>query len=614
MKITLTTIFSLVVMSIQQTFGGPAYPYTITYKQPDGSSITITLKGDEHIKWAESEDGYTLLRDKKGYFEYASQDDDRKLLIPSGRIARDINKRSTDDITFLSGINKGLMYSQSQISTLKRISSFQNDSTTRSFPTTGQRKLVCILIGFADVDFTKSKEDFENLFNQVGYSTEDATGSVRDYYLENSYGQLDLEVTVAGPYKASHNMAYYGTNDSDDNDNDPRALVEEAVNLADKDVNFADFDNDKNGSVDGVYVIYAGYGEEAGASADAIWAHAWNITPITLDGTIVSKYSCSAELSGNSGTSICTIGVICHEFGHVLGAPDYYDTDYELSGGNFKGTGNWDIMAGGSWNNDGKTPAHHNVYTKVYIYHWAQATELTTTQSIEVNPTETSNASFYKLTTSSSGDYFLMENRQQTGFDSAIPGHGMIIYHVHPNLINGISDNSINNGTTQEMYPVCASATTDPGTTLASYGTINSAGCPFPGSINKREFSDATIPSSKSWTRLSTGKPITNIKESYTTKVVTFDISMATTGIEETEGIALTTSFPNPFSTYITVNAKSPIKSVIVYDITGKTILNIPVNLENSKIINTENFARGYYFIKVTDSNNHVSTIKTVKQ
>ena len=89
---------------------------------------------------------------------------------------------------------------------------------------------------------------------------------------------------------------------------------------------------------------------------------------------------------------------------------------------------------------------------------------------------------------------------------------------------------------------------------------------------------------------------------------------MATTGIEETEENALTTSFPNPFSTYITVNAKSPIKSVIVYDITGKTILNIPVNLENSKIINTENFARGYYFIKVTDSNNHVSTIKTVKQ
>ena len=89
----------------------------------------------------------------------------------------------------------------------------------------------------------------------------------------------------------------------------------------------------------------------------------------------MQKYSCSAELRGNSGSYLTRIGVICHEFGHVLGAPDYYDVDY-TTGGSFEGMGDWCIMAGGSWNNNGATPAHHNGFTKVALYDWATATTL----------------------------------------------------------------------------------------------------------------------------------------------------------------------------------------------------------------------------------------------
>eukprot|EP00825_Cyclidium_porcatum_P024377 TRINITY_DN26811_c0_g1_i1.p2 TRINITY_DN26811_c0_g1~~TRINITY_DN26811_c0_g1_i1.p2 ORF type:complete len:151 (-),score=20.99 TRINITY_DN26811_c0_g1_i1:47-499(-) len=134
-------------------------------------------------------------------------------------------------------------------------------NSQKSFPTTGSRKLVCILIGFTDKAFTKTKLDFENLYNQVGYTVDGATGSVSDFYKENSYNQLNLSVTVAGPYTAANNMAYYGANDAFGDDVKPEALVTEAVNLANSSVNYADFDNDLDGTVDGVYIIYAGYGD-----------------------------------------------------------------------------------------------------------------------------------------------------------------------------------------------------------------------------------------------------------------------------------------------------------------------------------------------------------------
>jgi len=172
-------------------------------------------------------------------------------------------------------------------------------------------------------------------------------------------------VDVAGPYAVSQDMVYYGGESGD-----PRPMVTEVVGLADADVDYSDYDNDNDGSVDGVYIIFAGYGEEAGASEDAIWSHAWSIWPaVNYDGVEISRYSCSPELRGNSGTSLTRIGVICHEFGHVLGAPDYYDTNYNNTGdGQFSGTGRWDMMAGGSWNNGGATPAHHNAFTKVVYY------------------------------------------------------------------------------------------------------------------------------------------------------------------------------------------------------------------------------------------------------
>ena len=511
--------FTTCLLWVNQAQAVPAYPGLVQYKQANGKTLAIFLKGDEKVKWATTEDGYTIMLNNKGVYEYAIQDMKGDLQL-SGIEVNNIKERTAAEKELLSKISKGLYYSPSQLSMMKSIWDIKSAEAQKAFPTTGNRKLICILMGFKDKAFTKTQSDFNNLFNQVGYSTGGATGSVKDYYLENSWSQFNLTVDVFGPYTASQNMSYYGANDAYGNDANPRALVTEAVNAADAAANFANYDNDGDGTVDGVYVIYAGYGEEAGASADAIWAHAWNITPVTKDGKTISKYSCSAELRGNSGTTITSIGVICHEFGHVLGAPDYYDTNYS-TGGQFEGTGKWDLMASGSWNNNGVTPAHHNAYTKVKVYGWATATVLSSAANVTVKPV-INNKSFYQINSTTTGEYWIMENRQQVGFDTYVPGHGLVIYHVHKDIATASSSNNINATYPQKMYPVCASATTNPGTTSSTYGSINSAGCPFPGSSNKTSFTDATTPNMKSWAGANTGKPVTNIAENATTKDITF--------------------------------------------------------------------------------------------
>ncbi len=515
---TLLLYLFLVILTanIQTAFGVSAYPFPIEITQPDGTRITITLRGDEHLKWAQTTDGFSIMRNNKGIFEYTRLSTTFDM-IPSGVQARNERERSGSDNQFLSHTPKGLTYSKNQVGMIKSISQMTQINRLKSASVTGTKKFICILIGFTDQAFTKTNADFENLFNQVGYATDGATGSVYDYYAENSYGQLNLSVTVAGPYTAAHNMAYYGANDASGNDINAQSLVNEAVTLADPSVNYADFDNDRDGSVDGVYVIHSGFGEEAGAPSNNIWAHNSAIPAVTMDEKIISNYACSAELRGVSGTGMIRIGAICHEFGHILGATDYYDTNYATDGSN-SGTGSWDLMGDGSWNNSGATPAHHNPYNKIFTFGWATAKKVTAGANITMNDAERNGNSFYMISTATPNEFFLCENRQKQNFDSYIPGHGLVIYHVDGNFIT-TNGNKINSGSHQGMYPVCANATDLP---PANYGIINSSGLPFPGSSNKTSFTDNTIPNAKSWASDLTGCPITGITENTILKTVSF--------------------------------------------------------------------------------------------
>jgi M6 family metalloprotease-like protein len=502
-------------------FAVPAYPGLVKIKQPDGGEVSVYLRGDEKVRWMESPDGYSLLYDKDKRIVFATTNESGNM-IPSSIVFQNSELRSSAIDRQLANIPKNLKYSASQISTFKEIRNLTNHSIENPSlrATTGAVRAICVLVGFPDKSLTKTKAEFEQLLNQTGYSSDGARGSVQDFYYENSYGQLELTITVAGPYIAPHDLSYYGEHDGDNSDNYAH-IAELAKNAATYTfgtlgISPADYDNDNDGYIDAFHLIYAGRGEEAGGGASTIWAHESGFSPFNVGGgKKLNVYSCSPELRNSMG-GITRIGVICHEMGHIFGAPDFYDVDGAESGGDFTGTGRWDLMAGGSWNgsnNDGASPAHINMYQKIKLG-WVNPETLNAPETITNMPNSAENAFAYTYNTSVPGEYYVLENRQKKGFDTYVPGSGLLVYHV--SIENrDVSQNLVNNTHPQKMYPVCASSTYKvPGPTPASYGSINSAGCPFPGTSGKTAFTYYTIPSAVTWGGVNFSKPLTEISES----------------------------------------------------------------------------------------------------
>jgi M6 family metalloprotease-like protein len=494
----------------------PAEPAPVHKVQPDGTEVVIIQRGDERVHWMETPDGYTLLYDSARYVAYAAIDADSNLVASKVRYLGD---HSGAQAAAEGGVplQKGLRYSPAQVATLRQLwetaDAAPRQQRAAASPVVGEKKALCVLMEYPDAHMVKTMQDFDNLLNKEGYSVDGAIGSVRDFYLENSYGQMTLNVAVVGPYMAAHNHKYYGNGSG----NRGWDLAEEAIRAAAAEINLQDYANAEN-RLETFHVIFAGHGSEASANNDDIWSHKWMLNaPVVLDGVTVYDYSCSPELRKASGTDITHIGVICHELCHVFGAPDYYDADGG-SGGSFEGTGNWDLMANGMWSGPtealwGTVPSHINMFQKIQ-YGWVTPETLTDSREVTDMPSSAATPAAYVINVGGSGEQYVLENRQPVGFDGQTPGHGLLIYHVHPSLLSN-TGNTVNTRHPQQLYPVCASAslakpTADP----KSYGSINSGGCPFPGTSRKTYFTDAAIPMSFSWT---TGEgirsPITDITE-----------------------------------------------------------------------------------------------------
>jgi M6 family metalloprotease-like protein len=494
-----------------------AEPAPVRKIQPDGTEIIIIQRGDEKVHWMETPDGYTLLYDAERYVVYAVTDAEGNL-IPSN--VRYLGNRPGMPAPATGGatpLQKGLRYSPAQIAVLRQLWEAAGAARQQAAPTPvlGVKKALCVLMEYPDMPMVKTKQNFDNLLNQAGYSHDGAIGSVRDFYYENSYGQMTLAITVAGPYTAAHSHRDYGDRSGSYGGAD---LAREAITAAYADgIDLHEFAG-AGGSLETFHVIFAGHGSESSADPTDIWSHKWALSsPLTLGGVTAYVYSCSPELRKATGTNITHIGVICHELCHVFGAPDYYDTDGG-TGGSFEGTGDWDLMANGMWNGPteelwGSVPAHINMFQKIQ-YGWVTPVELTGSQNVIDMPNSVSSPAAYVIKAGGNGEQYILENRQRAGFDGQVPGHGLLIYHAHASLMN-ITGNTVNARHPQQLYPVCASASiAKPNADPKSYGSINSAGCPFPGTSGKSYLTDATIPMSFSWT---TGEgiqsPITDITE-----------------------------------------------------------------------------------------------------
>lgn len=462
-------------------------------RQSDNRLLDFYLIGDEFVNFARSIDNYTLLLNENGDYCYAYLNENGDL-VASSYLASNPNQRTKTEIDFLSSINKRLTFSDNQITNRK--SAFQKIET--NYPTTGNNNLLIILVSFADRAFTYTREDFDSLASQPGYSRNGATGSVKDYYYDVSFGQLELNPTVVGPYTLSQPMAYYGATGPSFSDVNPKEMVSEACALADSEIDFSQFDMNNDGIVDAVHVIFAGAGEASTGETDAIWPHRWSIYPydsldITFDGVTLRDYSCSAE---KMGSGMDGIGTICHEFGHVLGLPDLYDTDYEGSGGQATAINTWSIMASGSYNNYSNTPASFTAYEK-YRLNWLQLDTLEVAGEYVLPPLMDSNKA-YIITSPYEDEFFVFENRNQSSWDTYVPNSGGLIFHVKQE-----GDYNINCDPNYQKYDIEEADRNDDDNTLATDV--------FPSAQYNNFFADYSQPNSILWNGESLNKPITRI-------------------------------------------------------------------------------------------------------
>jgi M6 family metalloprotease-like protein len=523
-------VFLLVAFLVQGNsseggFKGPQYvqanPRPADVEQPDGTLLTVVAAGDEVIHYTRTVDGYTLLQGEDGFYYYAKLDENGDMVI-STKKAKNKDKRSKDEEKFLEKIGKYLEYSEKQKKEKKDkwkknnggkpngLAEPQFGPIDDAFPSTGNRNMLVILGEFSDWSFVKTNSNFNSLMNVGG-------SSFKAYYQDNSYNALNVTTTVKGPYTINMTMAAADAN--------IRSYVRQCIDAAENDgVNFANFDNNNDGEMDALYVIHAGYGEEySGAPTWYIWSHSWSLSSYarTYDGVYINDYATSPELRNISGSTITGIGVICHEFGHNIGVPDYYDTDGSGSGGSAWDLKKWDVMAGGSWNNSGDTPAQHCMYTK-WKLGWSTPTVISSTNSYTLRRTGDYNEA-YRINTTTSNEFFILENRQQSGWDAYIPGHGLFIFHIDGNFIDGLSSNTVNANPSHQGVDI------EEADNLRS--TSNYGGDPFPGTASKTSFTDTTTPNAKSWASANTEKPVTNIAEN--SGVITFDVTVGGGGGED---------------------------------------------------------------------------------
>ena len=398
-----------------------------------------------------------------------------------------------------------------------------------SAPVTGTRPALVLLVDFTDRTHNAASTPtvYSTLLFSVG--TYPAPGSMRDFCRSASYGQYDISPSLVDSAwrQASQNHTYYANHDgvagTDDDygmgDTYPynaQRLVEEAVDLADAaGVNFASYA--VAGQVQGLFVIHAGPGGEATGNPDDIWSHQWalNAHAKTVDGVVANTYSIEPEYTYSPGDS--TVGIFCHEYGHVIGLPDLYDYD-----GSSAGLGDWSLMAGGSWNGpgwNGSSPAFPDAYCRLLLGWVTPQVPSSFVAGASLAAVETT-PTIYQLWTSGSigTEYFLLENRQKTGFDQYVPGPGLLLYHVDETMWSTGNDN--------EWHPLVMLEQADGWWDLQTYYNSGDDGDPFPGSANKRSVNGSTVPDTDSYAGAATQVSVSSISDSAPT--MTADIAVLT--------------------------------------------------------------------------------------
>jgi immune inhibitor A len=447
-----------------------------------------------------------LLPDLEAIYQAAAASDDgqRCLVAPSPELNEAIKveltrlrKRSFGPMIKVqgreaAGLNDGLIYPGDMFPPGTPLRVARSAAAERA-PLRGPVRVIVVLAQFSDKPMVQTNQHFHDLFFSSGVLP---NGSVREYFLEVTNGQIDIQGEVAGPYTLPKTIKEYANGASGTGGTQPnaRTMARDAALLADADINFTPYDNDNDGFVDAFIVVHAGQGGEQTGSKHDIWSHKWVLSggAYQADGARIYAYLTVPEDS--------KIGVCAHELGHLLfGFPDLYDTDYSS-----EGVGNWCLMGGGSWNGGGEIPAHPSAWCKLN-QGWATAVIQKENASVEIADVKTSQKVYRLWKNGASGsEYFLLENRQKTGYDRLLPASGLLIWHID----EAIESNS------DEAHPKVALVQADNARHLEQGSNRGDGGDVYPGASSNAAFTNESTPSSKSYAGADTNVAVTKITAS----------------------------------------------------------------------------------------------------
>ncbi|MCL2845973.1 MAG: M6 family metalloprotease domain-containing protein, partial [Chitinivibrionia bacterium] len=381
----------------------------------------------------------------------------------------------------------------------------------------GEWTMPVILVDFPDRPFTKTKEEFEEIFN----------GAVRNYFLENSSGKFDLRANIYGPFTLPDSISVYGTFRWRLGNHTIQVARQHGFDPTIYPHPLPDFEYDPwttYSNYIGVHIIFAGYCQSEGVSRDeSVWSHSdgwffFDDNNIERNG----RYGASPELRGRSGSNIGHIGIKVHEIGHsIFHIEDFYGSSGSVA------LGPWCIMASGSWN---FIPPRFSAYPRARLG-WATVITLNETAANITLPNPALHDIVYRIDTQTEDEYFLIENRQRVGVDINVPADGMLIYHVNRNnrlfLWNA-------NPEWRGYYIKQAGCLAQNGCGGNSTARANDVFPRTEGAITHNKFTDYTVPNSLSWAGEKTDKPITNIRHNTLTRTITFDFMMTTTWNSDT--------------------------------------------------------------------------------
>lgn len=484
---------SLVVMTMSVALMAvPARRGWQTRTQADGTTIEVQTIGDEFYHYTINREGKQV-REVNGMYQVIGEAPTPA--VAKARHAKGVARRQRKDI----GV------------------------TPNAAP-----KGVVILVNFSNKSMQSghTQATFDEMCNSLNCTVNGGYPSAGQYFADQSNGTYRPQFDVFGPVTLSRNVAYYGTDGSEEGDDQHATdAVIEGCRLANEQftINWADYDSDNDGYVDFVYVIYAGKGQADGGTSETIWPHNWEVSSArqygsctytdaqcTLGGKTIENYAMSSELSGNS---LGGIGTLCHEFGHVMGMPDFYDTNYGTNYNNNLTPCDWDVMDGGAYNGDGHCPPNYSPWEKEF-FGWATTINPGNEgQNLTLYANGTQNYQPYQITTNgnyvgptTAGLRYYIENRQAVGWDAPLTGHGMLLWKVTFNATKW-TDNEPNNTANNPYYTVVSAY----GNKIGWDGSTDN--CPkntFPGSKNVTSYTGIT------------GKPLLNIAESNQVVTLTY--------------------------------------------------------------------------------------------